>query len=324
MDDVDDTSNEPDRLYTIGELARRTGLPVKTIRFYSDSGVVPPTDRTHAGYRLYDIRAVARLELVRTLRDLGAGLEDVQRVLHREMSLGALAATHLELLDEQLRGLQTRRAVLRAVVQQDSTTEEMRLMHKVAQMSDDERNRMIDEFWDEVSEGLNVNPEFIAWMRSAKPNLPENASTEQVEAWIELADLVSDQSFRDLVRSMNAEQAALRDEGEADAQQPQQLAEEAWEVQEVVAQEHRKGTPADSPRAVELAGRFATTFADHKGKADTPELREEIAGHFESHDARLSRYWVLLATINGWPQQKGILDDAASKWLATALRASLR
>ena len=321
--DVDDTRDEPERLYTIGELARRTGLSVKTIRFYSDSGVVPPTDRTHSGYRLYDIRAVARLELVRTLRDLGAGLEDVQRVLDREMSLSTLAETHLELVDDQIRQLRTRRAVLRAVVQQDTTTEEMRLMHKIAQMSDEERNRMIDEFWDEVSEDLNVNPEFIAWMRSAKPNLPDDASTEQVEAWIELAELVSDPSFRELVRSLNVQQAELRNEGKA-TQQTQQCAEETWEIQEAVTQAHKSGTASDSPEAVELAGRFARTFAAGRGDADTPELREEVAHHFESHDERLAHYWVLLATINGWPQQKGVLTEAASKWLAAALRASIR
>lgn len=63
-----------DTLYSIGDLARRTGLTVKTIRFYSDSGIVPPTDRSPAGYRLYDIDALARLDLVRTLRDLGLDL----------------------------------------------------------------------------------------------------------------------------------------------------------------------------------------------------------------------------------------------------------
>ncbi|MBO0774332.1 MAG: MerR family DNA-binding transcriptional regulator, partial [Actinobacteria bacterium] len=40
-----------DTLLTIGELARLTGLPVKTIRFWSDEGLVPPADRTPAGYR---------------------------------------------------------------------------------------------------------------------------------------------------------------------------------------------------------------------------------------------------------------------------------
>ncbi|WP_239162132.1 MerR family DNA-binding transcriptional regulator [Acrocarpospora phusangensis] len=48
-------------LYTIGALARRTGLTVKTIRFYSDAGIVPPTGRSPAGYRLYDLHALARL-----------------------------------------------------------------------------------------------------------------------------------------------------------------------------------------------------------------------------------------------------------------------
>lgn len=70
-------------LYTIGDLARRTGLTVKAIRFYSDRGIVPPTDRNPAGYRLYDIDAVARLDLVRTLRDLGLDLPTIRKVVER-------------------------------------------------------------------------------------------------------------------------------------------------------------------------------------------------------------------------------------------------
>jgi len=54
---------------SIGELAHLTGLPVKTIRYYSDIGLVPEARRTDAGYRRYDDAGLARLELVRTLRD---------------------------------------------------------------------------------------------------------------------------------------------------------------------------------------------------------------------------------------------------------------
>ncbi|MGS2648616.1 MerR family transcriptional regulator [Streptosporangium sp. LJ11] len=56
--------------YTIGRLARRTGLPVHTIRFWSDSGVVPPTGRSDGGYRLYDAAAVARIDAGLDLRRL--------------------------------------------------------------------------------------------------------------------------------------------------------------------------------------------------------------------------------------------------------------
>ena len=72
-------------LFTIGQLARRTGVPTRTIRFWSDAGLVPPAARSGSGYRLYDVGAVARLDLVRTLRELGLGLDVVQAVLSRAL-----------------------------------------------------------------------------------------------------------------------------------------------------------------------------------------------------------------------------------------------
>jgi DNA-binding transcriptional MerR regulator len=57
------------------------GLSVSAVRFYSDAGIVTPTGHTDAGYRLYDIQAIDRLEFVRTLRELGSGLDDIRRLL---------------------------------------------------------------------------------------------------------------------------------------------------------------------------------------------------------------------------------------------------
>lgn len=48
------------KLYSIGDLSRRSGLAVRTIRFYSDAGLVPESGRSAAGYRLYDVDAVLR------------------------------------------------------------------------------------------------------------------------------------------------------------------------------------------------------------------------------------------------------------------------
>ncbi|MEE3920701.1 MerR family transcriptional regulator [Micromonospora sp. BRA006-A] len=101
--------------YSIGDLARRTGLPVKTIRFWSDCGVVPPTGRGPAGHRRYDAAAVARLDLVRTLRELGVDLPTVRRVVAREVTLGEVASAHADALTAQIRLLRTRRAVLTVI-----------------------------------------------------------------------------------------------------------------------------------------------------------------------------------------------------------------
>jgi DNA-binding transcriptional MerR regulator len=59
---------------SIGDVARLTGLPVKTIRYYADIGLVPEASRTKASYRRYDEAGLARLELVHALRDLGLDL----------------------------------------------------------------------------------------------------------------------------------------------------------------------------------------------------------------------------------------------------------
>src|SRR3989440_10442775 len=193
--------------YTIGELSALTGLPVRTIRFYSDAGLVPEAGRTPAGYRQYDVAAVERLGLVRTLRDLGIDLATVHRVLASEVTVASVAAAHAQILDVQIRTLRLRRAVLRAVAQRGSTPREVELMHRLARYSDEERRRMIHDFLDEVFGGLDVDPEVELRMRSAMPELPDEPSPAQVEAWVELAGLVGQEDFRQRIRRM-AERAA--------------------------------------------------------------------------------------------------------------------
>jgi DNA-binding transcriptional MerR regulator len=170
------------QVLSIGELARRTGLPVRTIRFWSDIGVVPPATRTGSGRRLYDAACVVRLELVATLRDLGLSLAEVRRVLAGQASLAEIAAVHRDALDAQIRALRLHRSVLAVVVKRAAGNEEMTLMNKLAQMSVAERRQMIDDFLAEVFEGLEPSPAGAArW--AAAPNLPDNPSPEQVEAW---------------------------------------------------------------------------------------------------------------------------------------------
>lgn len=108
-------------LLSIGKLARRSGLPVRTIRFWFDIGLVPPAARTDSGRRLYDAASAARLELVASLRELGLGLADVRRVLDRQVTVAEVATVHLEALDAQIRTLRLRRAVLAAVVKRRLT-----------------------------------------------------------------------------------------------------------------------------------------------------------------------------------------------------------
>jgi DNA-binding transcriptional MerR regulator len=302
--------------YSIGELARRTGLPVRTIRFYSDLGVVPPTDRSPAGYRQYDLNALTRLDLVRTLRDLDVDLATIRRVLDREIGVAELAAAHADALDTQIRTLRLRRAVLRAVAKRGSTPEELTLMHRLARLSEEERRRIINDFIDETFDGLNANPEFLAMMRAAMPELPDDPRPEQVDAWVELAELVQDADFRASVRRMAEYQAAEIESG-VEARVHHELANTVvTKVGEALA----AGIDPVSPEAEPVVDELIAAYAAEFGVADTPEYRRKVLERLEvSTDPRAERYWHLLAIINGREARPTVMP--VYEWFIKALRA---
>jgi DNA-binding transcriptional MerR regulator len=65
----------------IGEVARRTGLSVKTIRFYCDEGLLQPRARSQGGYRLFDQDNLAELALIRALRAMDVPIPELGRIL---------------------------------------------------------------------------------------------------------------------------------------------------------------------------------------------------------------------------------------------------
>jgi DNA-binding transcriptional MerR regulator len=67
----------------VGELAKRTGLTIRTLHHYDEIGLLRPSLRTEAGHRLYAADDIARLQQVLSLRQLGFSLEEVQSCLDR-------------------------------------------------------------------------------------------------------------------------------------------------------------------------------------------------------------------------------------------------
>ena len=207
----------PVTLLTIGQLARRSGVPVRTLRFWSDAGVLPETERSGSNYRRYDARAVARLDLVRTLRELGLGLDEVRLVLEKRSSVADVAAAHVAAIDARIRVLRTQRAVCTLLARgcddpnDPDSPRKAALMNDLTRLSAEQRQQMIDEFVDAAFDGIDPDAQgagIAQAMRSLPAELPDDPTTEQVEAWIELAELVSDPSFRARVREMATTGAA--------------------------------------------------------------------------------------------------------------------
>ncbi|SNC73394.1 MerR HTH family regulatory protein [Kytococcus aerolatus] len=74
----------------IGEVAERTGLSHRTIRYYEEMGLVVPSARTEGGFRLYSEADVERLQLITPMKPLGFSIDEIRELLD---ALDTLAAT---------------------------------------------------------------------------------------------------------------------------------------------------------------------------------------------------------------------------------------
>ncbi|MFJ2392306.1 MerR family transcriptional regulator [Streptomyces sp. NPDC087843] len=293
------------RLLTIGELARNTGLTVRTIRYWSDEGVLPPVARSAAGYRLYDAESVARLELIRTLRELGLGLGDVHRVLAGEAAVAQVAAAHVAALDAQIRSLRVTRAVLSTVARRGSTAEEMTLMNKLARLSAAERRRIMEEFVEETFHGLDTaDPVIRERMRAMAVDLPDDPTPEQVDAWVELAELLQDPEFRARMREVAEFNAADRGhESPAGAS--------LWFARRLIqlaARARERGIEPGTPEAGEV-------LRDLLGDADPVAVLERLES---AANDRIARYRELLSLAKGQGTLPAHREEFA--WVVAALR----
>ncbi|MEM8810660.1 MAG: MerR family transcriptional regulator [Cyanobacteria bacterium P01_G01_bin.38] len=87
----------------IGELAKQTGLSIRTLHYYDEIGLLSPSHRTEIGHRLYSDRDITRLQQIVSLRQLGFSLKEIRECLENpEFSLPQVIDLHRARLREQM------------------------------------------------------------------------------------------------------------------------------------------------------------------------------------------------------------------------------
>lgn len=99
-------------MFSIGEMSRRSGVKVTTIRFYESKGLLPEPDRTAGNQRRYDRAALERLRFIRHARDLGLPLNDVAELIALHGPAGGNLDRAHDIADSQRRWIRARIARL--------------------------------------------------------------------------------------------------------------------------------------------------------------------------------------------------------------------
>jgi DNA-binding transcriptional MerR regulator len=121
-------SRRKDGLLTTGDMARLSNNTLRTVRFYEESGLLTPVQRTDGGHRLFPRRELGKLQLISDLRAAGFSLEEIKEVLEVKQSSSSGAAASrgvVERLDRHIGSMSERIALLERLLAELQRTRQL-------------------------------------------------------------------------------------------------------------------------------------------------------------------------------------------------------
>ncbi|MER7048375.1 helix-turn-helix domain-containing protein [Streptomyces jumonjinensis] len=267
--------------WTIGDLAARTGLSVKTIRYYSDTGLLPMAQRSAGGHRRYAYEALEQLRLVQQLRALDTPIATITQLATGERSLGDLVTRALNLTRTRLAELSWRQATLQAL---DDCSDQERLrrlavLSRVQRLS--EAPLDLGRAWERVIPAAVPARLVDLITAQAVPEPPQDPSPQTALAYAELHALIAQPGFR-----MYWAAPHVRDKASLYAE----LVEAAELAKAAVA----AGLP---PQPGEALDKFSRACTRARGEDDSPGFRALMGAEFHTTVPLFRCYWQHIATL---------------------------
>ena len=287
---------------TVGQLAARCRVAVKTVQFYAEEGLLQARGgSTEAGYRLFTEDDVADLRTIRSLRALGFSLEAIRGMLAGSADPRSTAQLQLELVEAQLRALRRQRAAIAAAISSDGDADvrrRLQLAQAAASLGAMEREALIERFMERVRKGVPLGSD-SELRQMVTMDIPDELSEDQLEAWLELSALIDDDSF---VGVLHAQHEPFKpDEPAADASRAAFAQAVGPVIAEAVSALHDNSDPK-SERVRALVVRWVSAFARGLGRRDDEAFRRWLLDYSRrTNDHRIQRFWELVASMKGRP-----------------------
>jgi DNA-binding transcriptional MerR regulator len=161
--------------WKVGELARRTGLSVRTLHWYDEIGLLTPSFHSASGHRLYNAEDVTRLQQILSLRQLGFALEEVRACLDRaDFSPLELIHRHLARLHGEIEAQRRLCERLESLAERYRTAERVSVEEILATI---EEMSMFEKYY---------TPEQLDWLKQRRETVGEERIREVEAEWPKL------------------------------------------------------------------------------------------------------------------------------------------
>lgn len=244
--------------HTVGEVARLASVSVRTLHHYDGIGLLEPSERTAAGYRLYSAADLTILQQILFFKELGFGLDDIRRIMgDRSFDRGEALALQRRMLTEKAARLDRMIDAVDAALdamERGTTMDEKDMFEVFGDFDPKEYEAEVEQRWGDTD----------AYKESARRT---KGYTKQ--DW---------QRFKDEAQQIGTETARLMDEGvPADDPRTMDLAEQAR------LQIDKWFYPCPHEMHVDLAEMY---IVDPRFRATYEKIHEGMAGYW--HDAILA------------------------------------
>ncbi|MFF7043838.1 MerR family transcriptional regulator [Streptomyces massasporeus] len=306
-------STSHELLWSIGELAERAGATVKTVRFYSDQGLLPEAARSSGGHRRYGPQALERLQLIRSLRTLDLPLPEIRRILTDEDAAGHALEnavdSRLRELGSELKALRWREAALQ-LVRDCPPAQRAGRLRLLGTLNTPPSTAPLARFWRTWLPPRMPRRATAAFLEVAVPQPPDEPHPSQALAFAQLHAMTTApcpggrQPQPEVHRAAGAGGAALLYAG-------------LVEAFELAAPHLRR---ARDPHPGEALDAYVAAYASAYRSRDTPDFRRLLDTRL-SADPRLDRYWELTAVVLTPPgSSPQPTPGSADDWLRAALQ----
>lgn len=300
--------------YTIGDLARLSGQSVRRIRFYSDKGLLPPSLRSESNYRIYTDSDVAKLGLIRALRETGVSLDMISKLLSRQLSLHDVLSTRLTILEVEITAKRRSAVAIRAVLRlPNPTDDDLRRIWTMTNLTNQQMKSLIEQFVNNIAAETALSGKWQQQILDMSiPELPDRPTPEELAAWDELATMLADPSFLHDVQE--GTKAFWTDTLDPEAYQ--RVSTEAYNA---ATQAIRDGISPLSASAQSIARTWFNCSAEAMGRMADGAFLDWHFSQFDAYAGRLGRYRDLLVIFRG-PSSPLAADRDVWRWLNDALK----
>lgn len=168
--------------WKVGELAKQTGLSIRTLHYYDQIGLLTPSHRTHSGHRVYGGRDIVRLQQIASLRQLGFSLEEISDCLRNpNVTPRRVIQFHIRRLKEQIKAQTNLCRRLERVERSLAAAKEVSVKELIQTI---EVTNMIDKYY---------TPEQLEQLKQRADSLGEERIRQSEKDWAQLIDEVRDE-----------------------------------------------------------------------------------------------------------------------------------